>query len=111
MALQMQKGEIGHAARLCLAARRRQRESTSKTAAEADVDDEFDDEETFLNLDDVLEGPPSNPAASPTAANCSSPARQQDCIITSSEHPRIHSIITMSHVRMCLGRGTGHRPQ
>ncbi len=36
----------------------RQRESAPRAAEEgdADVDSEFDDEDTFLNLDDVLEG-------------------------------------------------------
>ena len=41
----------------CMREWRRQQEATRDGAEQADdPDDEFDDEETFLNLDDVLEG-------------------------------------------------------
>ena len=53
----------------------RQRESTSKTAAEADVDDEFDDEETFLNLDDVLEGQSRSAGALPCLQTVTGPTQ------------------------------------
>ena len=91
----------------------RQRESGPRAAAEgdADADDEFDDEETFLNLDDVLEGANTDAvAADPVHSlyftlcqRCTEPCRKPACALPLT-------LETPEHTSVRRG-GSGHRPQ